>query len=92
MRRRRYDLSVARQQVTSLAAYASLLLAMLYPQAIATFWGLAVLCAGLRYLMDAHWPSDVLGGVALGYGIAYAAACSTRTGYSKNCQSCVETT
>ena len=30
MRRRRYDLSVARQQVTSLAAYASLLLAMLY--------------------------------------------------------------
>jgi len=25
----------------------------------------------LRYILDAHWPSDVLGGVALGYGVAH---------------------
>jgi len=52
----------------------SVLLSILYPHAWPTFWTLAVLCAGLRYLMDAHWPSDVLGGIALGYGVAYAAA------------------
>lgn len=49
----------------------SVLLAALYPQAAITFWALAVLCAGLRYLMDAHWPSDVLGGIALGYAVAW---------------------
>ncbi|HET6249512.1 MAG TPA: phosphatase PAP2 family protein [Tepidisphaeraceae bacterium] len=48
----------------------SVLLASLYPQAAITFWALAVLCAGLRYLMDAHWPSDVLAGIALGYAVA----------------------
>ncbi len=52
----------------------SVMLSMLYPAAAPTFWTLALLCAGLRYLMDAHWPSDVLGGIALGYGVAYAAA------------------
>jgi undecaprenyl-diphosphatase len=52
----------------------SVLLAILYPQAAATFWTLAIICAVLRYLMDAHWPSDVLGGIALGYGVGYAAA------------------
>jgi membrane-associated phospholipid phosphatase len=35
-----------------------------------TFWVLALLCAGLRYILDAHWPSDVLGGIALGYAVA----------------------
>jgi membrane-associated phospholipid phosphatase len=51
----------------------SVMLAMLYPQAAATFWGLAITCAVLRYILDAHWPSDVLGGVALGYGVAIGA-------------------
>ena len=50
----------------------SVMLALLYPQAAATFWGLAITCAVLRYILDAHWPSDVLGGVALGYGVATA--------------------
>ena len=50
----------------------SFVLANLYPSGAATFWGLAIMCAALRYLLDAHWPSDVLGGSALGYGIAWA--------------------
>ncbi|HEX4053641.1 MAG TPA: phosphatase PAP2 family protein [Tepidisphaeraceae bacterium] len=50
----------------SAVAYAAVL-AYAYPQAAITFWILALLCAGLRYVMDAHWPSDVLGGIALGY-------------------------
>ena len=48
----------------------SVILAFLYPPAAITFWTLALLCAGLRYVLDAHWPSDVLGGVALGYAAA----------------------
>lgn len=48
----------------------SVLLSFWYPAAAPTFWGLALGCAALRYLLDAHWPSDVLGGVALGYGVA----------------------
>jgi membrane-associated phospholipid phosphatase len=50
----------------------SMMLASFYPAAAPTFWVLALTCAGLRYLLDAHWPSDVLGGIALGYGTAYA--------------------
>jgi membrane-associated phospholipid phosphatase len=46
-------------------AYAGIL-ASAYPGAAITFWSLALLCAVLRYLMDAHWPSDVLAGIALG--------------------------
>ena len=49
----------------------SVVLARYYPDAAATFWALALVCAGLRYVMDAHWPSDVLGGVAIGYVVAY---------------------
>ena len=49
----------------------SVSLATLYPSAGATFWALALTCAGLRYILDAHWPSDVLGGIALGYGVAH---------------------
>ena len=45
----------------------SVVLARLYPPAAPVFWTLALICAGLRYVMDAHWPSDVLGGIALGY-------------------------
>jgi membrane-associated phospholipid phosphatase len=48
----------------------SVILAHLYPPAAPVFWTLAILCALLRYLMDAHWPSDVLAGVALGYAAA----------------------
>lgn len=43
-----------------------------YPQASESFWTLALATAGLRYVLDAHWPSDVLGGIALGYGVAFA--------------------
>jgi undecaprenyl-diphosphatase len=50
----------------SAVAYAAVLAAA-YPHGAITFWTLALLCAGLRYVMDAHWPSDVLGGIALGY-------------------------
>ena len=45
----------------------SAVLAMCYPAAAPTFWTLAIACACLRYVLDAHWPSDVLGGIALGY-------------------------
>jgi membrane-associated phospholipid phosphatase len=45
-------------------------LAWMYPEAAVTFWALAGICAVLRYLMDAHWPSDILGGLALGYACA----------------------
>jgi membrane-associated phospholipid phosphatase len=46
-------------------------LAWLYPQAAVTFWVLASACGFLRYVLDAHWPSDVLAGVALGIGCAW---------------------
>ena len=42
-------------------------LAMFYPSAAITFFSLAILTAALRYVLDAHWPSDVLAGLALGY-------------------------
>ncbi len=51
----------------------SAVLAMHYPAAAGTFWTLAIACAGLRYVLDAHWPSDVLGGIALGYLSAWTA-------------------
>lgn len=44
----------------------TVILAQLYPEAAGTFWVLGLGCAVLRYVMDAHWPSDVLGGIALG--------------------------
>jgi membrane-associated phospholipid phosphatase len=52
----------------------SMLLAKLYPPAALLFWALAIICAALRYLMDAHWPSDVVAGIALGLA-AGALAC-----------------
>lgn len=52
----------------------SVILSLLYPQGAFTFWGLALVCAGLRYVLDAHWPSDVFGGLALGYAAAWVTA------------------
>jgi membrane-associated phospholipid phosphatase len=49
----------------------TVVLAALYPRGLEVFWTLALVCAALRYIMDAHWPSDVLGGIALGYAAAY---------------------
>lgn len=48
----------------------AVVLSQLYPPAAPVVWTLALLCAGLRYIMDAHWPSDVLAGIALGHGLA----------------------
>jgi membrane-associated phospholipid phosphatase len=48
-------------------------LSVMYPAGAITFWVLALACAVLRYVLDAHWPSDVLGGIALGYGVAHLA-------------------
>jgi len=47
-------------------------LAWMYPAAAGTFWTLAMITAALRYLLDAHWPSDIFGGLALGYACAGA--------------------
>ncbi len=58
---------------TACAVALSAMLARAYPQAAATFWGLALICAGLRYVLDAHWPSDVVAGGLVGYVIAEAA-------------------
>jgi membrane-associated phospholipid phosphatase len=49
----------------------SVVLAAMYPPAAVTFWALALICAVLRYILDAHWPSDVLGGIAVGYVAAH---------------------
>jgi membrane-associated phospholipid phosphatase len=45
----------------------AVVLSAAYPPAAGIFWILALICAILRYVMDAHWPSDVLAGIALGY-------------------------
>ena len=46
-------------------------LSIYYPAGAAIFWILALICAVLRYVLDAHWPSDILAGMALGYGLAH---------------------
>jgi membrane-associated phospholipid phosphatase len=55
---------------TACAVALSAMLAHLYPDAWITFWGLAAICAALRYALDAHWPSDIVAGVLVGYLIA----------------------
>jgi membrane-associated phospholipid phosphatase len=47
-------------------------LAHLYPAATFSFWVFALITAGLRYIMDAHWPSDVIGGITLGYVLGWS--------------------
>lgn len=42
-----------------------------YPAAAPVLWGLAISCAMLRYVLDAHFPSDVLAGVATGYAVGH---------------------
>ena len=49
----------------------SVMLSILYPAGAPTFWALGIGCGVLRYILDAHWPSDVLGGIARGYGMAH---------------------
>lgn len=44
----------------------SVVLGHLYPPAAVTFWSLGIACGALRYVLDAHWPSDVLAGLAMG--------------------------
>ena len=54
----------------STSAFAfTVLMARLYPAAAPVFWTLAVVCATLRYILNAHWPSDVVAGCAMGYGL-----------------------
>jgi membrane-associated phospholipid phosphatase len=65
---------------TACAVALSVMLSRTYPEAALTFWALALICAGLRYVLDAHWPSDVVGGAAVGYAIAHATALAFRMG------------
>lgn len=54
----------------------SAVLVALFPAGANVFWSLAAVCAVLRYLLDAHWLSDVLAGCAIGYVIAHATIAS----------------
>lgn len=56
---------------TACAVALSMALAFLYPHGAGTFWALAIICALLRYVLDAHWPSDVLAGAGVGYVVAW---------------------
>lgn len=49
----------------------SVVLSQYYPNAAITFWALAVITALLRCMQDAHWPSDIVAGVLMGYVLAH---------------------
>jgi membrane-associated phospholipid phosphatase len=57
---------------TASALALTAILAAYYPHGWTTFWFLALACAGLRYILDAHWPSDIVAGMAVGYAVAHA--------------------
>ena len=57
---------------TASAIALTAILAAFYPHGWTTFWLLAIACAGLRYILDAHWPSDIVAGMAVGYVVAFA--------------------
>jgi membrane-associated phospholipid phosphatase len=57
---------------TACAVALSATLAHYFPVTSAVVWTLAALCGILRYLVDAHWPSDILAGAFLGYSVAWA--------------------
>jgi membrane-associated phospholipid phosphatase len=59
---------------TACAVALSTMLARAYPQAALAFWVLASICGVLRYLLDAHWPSDIVAGALVGYVLAEATA------------------
>ena len=50
----------------------SMSLAHFYPNGAMTFWALAGITAFLRFVMAAHWPSDITAGIAIGYVSAYS--------------------
>lgn len=45
---------------------------VLFPQLAEVLWTLAGITAVLRWVLDAHFPSDVLAGSAIGYVVAHA--------------------
>jgi undecaprenyl-diphosphatase len=70
LRHANYRESFPSSHSASAVAFA-VVLSLLYWPGAAVFWTLAIICAVLRYIMDAHWPSDVLGGIALGYAAGH---------------------
>ena len=54
---------------TALAAVMSVVLGTLYPRLRPLAWTLAIVVALCRVLLDAHWPSDVAVGGALGAAV-----------------------
>lgn len=58
---------------TATSVALSAVLAGFYPTAAVTFWALAAITALLRYVQDAHWPSDIAAGLLLGYVCAHFA-------------------
>jgi membrane-associated phospholipid phosphatase len=56
---------------TAGAVATAVVLSAVYPRGRAVFWGLAVACGFLRYVSNAHWPSDVVAGAAVGYVTAH---------------------
>jgi membrane-associated phospholipid phosphatase len=52
------------------AAATAVLLTALYPRGRYIFWSLALAVAMLRFVNNAHWLSDVIAGVTVGYVVA----------------------
>ena len=57
----------------SLAFAMSTSLTMVMPRLWPLWWGLAVIVAAERVAENAHYPSDTVGGAALGIGVAFLA-------------------